>query len=300
MKSTLIVKQQTKRKSANHEVTTPRVKPNCVETNIPFDLNSAVPVRIEYPSIRTSDTTLPSYKLLEPPPPSEKEPTTRAIQVGGDGDENGSVTATSATKKPAPSTEFFMDSDCLESHEDEDLTTVVLADKGKGADPREYGGALYSPNLMIVPAGTTSTGGSDSIELVGVHRDKGKIVGPEGRAWNGMAKDQPGPSRIDFHDHGEMSFQEQVVLFQSFKRKRTTEFNDGLRYDPPSAFMAPKNIPLSFHGFLDSAFHWDSQGYIKPEGRRHNSHYSRMDNWRRDLSRVSRAQQLKRSALIFI
>ena len=248
--NTLIVKQQTKRKSANHEVTTPRVKPNCVETNIPFDLNSAVPVRIEYPSIRTSDTTLPSHKLLEPLPPSEKEPTTRAIQVGH-GDENGSVTATSATKKPAPSTEFFMDSDCLESHEDEDLTTVVLADKGKGADPREYGGALYSPNLMIVPAGTTSTGGSDSIELVGVHRDKGKNIGPGGRAWNGMAKDQPGPSRIDFHDHGEMTFQEQIILFQSFKRKRTTGLNDGLRYNPtlPRLSWHPKISPYRFMVF---------------------------------------------------
>jgi len=246
--TTLVVKQQTERKSANHQLTTPSVKPNYVETNIPFDLNSALPVRIEHPSIRTSDTALPSYKPLERPPPSEKEP--RAIQVGDGDEENGFVTATSATKEPALAVEFFMDSDCVESH-DEDLTTVVLADKGKGADPREYGDALYGPNSMIVPAGITSTGGSDSIELVGVQRDKGKSVDPEERAWNGRAKYEPGPSRIGFLDHGAMSFQEQVILLQSFNRMRTTGLNGGLHYDPtlPQLSWHPKISPYRFMVF---------------------------------------------------
>jgi hypothetical protein len=252
VENTLIVKQQINKKSVNHqlEVTTPSVKSNCVETNIPFDLNSALPVPIEHPSIRTSDTDLPSDKLLEPPPPSGKELTTRTIQVGDGDEENGFVAATSATKEPALAVEFFMDSDCLEKH-DEDLTTVVLADKGKGADPREYGAALYGPNSMIVPAGTTSTGGSDSIELVGVHRDKEKNVNPEERVRNGMAKYEPGSSRIDFHNHGAMSFQEQVILLQSFKRKRTTELNDEPHYDPtlPRPSWHPKISPYRFMVF---------------------------------------------------
>jgi len=141
------------------------------------------------------------------------------------------VTATSATKEPAFA-----------------LTTVVLADKGKGADPREYGDALYGPNSMIVPAGITSTGGSGSIELVGVQRDKGKSVDPEERAWNGRAKYEPGPSRID---HGAMSFQEQVILLQSFNRMRTTGLNDGLHYDPslPRLSWHPKISPYRFMVF---------------------------------------------------
>ena len=104
---------------------------------------------------------------------------------------------------------------------------------------------------MIVPAGTTSTGGSDSIELVGVHRDKGKNVDPEERAWNGMAKYEPGagPSCIDCHcDHGAMSFQEQVIPLQSFKRKRTADLNDGLPHDPtlPRLAWHPKISPYRF------------------------------------------------------
>jgi hypothetical protein len=117
----------------------------------------------------------------------ENEPTTHAIQVGNGDEENGFMTATSVTKEPAPAIEILMDSDCLRTHEDGDLTTVVLADKGKGIDPQKYGSALYNPNSMIVPAGTTSTGGSDSIELVGVHQDKGQNVDPEERG-NGTAK----------------------------------------------------------------------------------------------------------------
>jgi hypothetical protein len=149
----------------------------------------------------------------------------------------------------ADSVSSQLDSDCLE---DGDLTTVVLADKGKGVDPRGYGGALYNPNSMIIPAGTTSTstGGSDSIELVGVHRDKGKNVDPVERG-NGMVKYELGPSRIDFHDPGAMSFQKQVFLLQSFGRTRTTDLNDGLNYDPtlPRPSWNPKISPYRFMVF---------------------------------------------------
>ena len=50
----------------------------------------------------------------------------------------------------------------------------------------------------------------------------------------------------------------------------------------------------------DSTCHWVSQSCIKLQGKRHNSHYPRMDIWRRDLSHVSRVQQSKGSMLIFI
>ena len=247
----LVIKQQTERKSANHPAS---VKPGCIETNLPFDLNSAVPVRIDHPSIRTSDAALSSDELFDPPPASEKEPTTHAIQVCDDDEENGFVTTTSATQEPALSIEILMESDCLQIDEDEDLTTAsvpVLADKGKGVDPREYGGALYDPNSMIVLADTTPTGGSDFIELVGVHRDKGKNVDPEERG-NEMAKHEPGPSRIDFHDHRAMSFQKQLGIFlQPFERTRTTDLENGLPYDPtlPRLSWHPKISPYRFMVF---------------------------------------------------
>jgi hypothetical protein len=208
--------------------------------------------------LRSALVTLPSDKLFEPPPASEKEPRTHAIQVGDGDEENCFVTAISATKEPVLAVEILMDSDCLE---DGDPTTVVFADKGKGVDPQEYGAALYDRNTMIFPAGTTSTGGSYSIELVGVYRDKGKNVDPEER-WNGMAKYyEPGPSRIDFDDHLlAQFFPDKVSLLQSFELKRTTDFSDGLHYDPafPRLSWHPQNIALSFHGFLDSACRWDN------------------------------------------
>jgi hypothetical protein len=150
----------------------------------------------------------------------EKEPTTHAIQVGDGDEENGFVTATSAIKEP---------------------------DKGKGIDPQEYGGALYDPNSMIIPGSTTSTGGSDSIELVGVHRNKGKNFDPLERG-NGMANYEPGPSRIDFHHHGEMCSQKQGIPLQSFERTRTTDLNDGPPYDsiPPRLSWHPKISPYRF------------------------------------------------------
>ena len=259
MENTLVVKQQTEIKS---KVTTASVNPDCIE--IPLDLNSALPVRIDHPSIRTSDPTLPSDELFEPPPASEKEPTTHAIQVCDDDEENGFVTATSATREPALAIEILMESDCLETGEDEDLTTVVLADKGKGVDPQEYGGALCDPNSMIVLADTTSTGGSDFIELVGVHRDKGKNVDLEERG-NRMVKHEPGPRRVHFDDHV-MSFQKQGIPLKSFKRTRTrrrghrsqrmrhrtTDLENGLPHDPtlPRLSWHPKISPYRFMVFL--------------------------------------------------
>ena len=153
------------------------------------------------------------------------------------------MTATSATKEPALAVEISMDNDCLETHEDGDLGT----DKGKGVD-QEYSGALSDPNSMIVPVGTTSTGGSEPIELVGVHRDKGKNVDPEERACNGMAKYEPGPSRIDFHDHGAMSFQQQGISLESFGPTKLTDLNDGRPYDPtlPRLSWFPKISPYRF------------------------------------------------------
>ena len=146
-----------------------------------------------------------------------------AMQVGDGDEQNGFVIATSATKEPALAVENLMDSGWLEAQEDEDFSTMVFADKGKGVDPREYGGALYDPISMIVPAGTTSIRWSDSIELV-VRRDKGKNVDPEERG-DEMAKYKsgykPGPSWIDFRDHGAMSFQKQGILLESFERKGT-------------------------------------------------------------------------------
>jgi hypothetical protein len=291
VENTLVFKQQTERKSPNHQVTTPSVKPDCIETHLPIDPNSALPVnpvRSDHTSTRTSDTTLPSGELCEPPPASEKEPTIHAIQVGDGDEENGFMTATSVTKEPTLAVdflvdsdrleahedgdptavvladkgkgvdpreyggEFLMDSDYFEEHEDGDHTTVVLADKGKSVDPREYGGALYD---LIIPAGTTSTGGSHSIKLVGVHRDKGKNVDPAERAWNlnGMAKCEPGPSWIDFYDHGAMSFQKQGIPLQSSKSTKMTDLNDdGLPYSPtlPRLSWHPKISPYRFMVFL--------------------------------------------------
>ena len=152
-----------------------------------------------------------------------------------------------ATKEPTLAVEILMDSDFLEIHEDGDIGTVVSVDKGKGVDPREYSGALYDTNSMIVPAGTNSTGGSDPIELVGVPRDKGKNVDPE-VGGNEMAKYEPGSSRIDFHDLGVMSLQQQGIPLESFGPTKSTDPNAGLPYDPtlPRLSWHPKISPYRF------------------------------------------------------
>ena len=252
MENTLVIQQQTERKSAN-QVTTPSIKPDCIEKNPPFDLNSALPVQIDGHSIRTSDTEPPLDELFEPSPASKKRTRTHAIQVRDGDEKNGSVTTTLATKEPALAVEIVMDSDRLG-----DLSTVVIADKGKGVDPREYGGALYDPKSMIVSGGTTSTRGSDSIELV-VHRDKGKNVDPAERGGE-MAKYEPGyepgPSWIDFQDQGAMSFQKRGIALESFKRTGTMDINEELQaYDNFILFMNglswhPKISPYRFTMFL--------------------------------------------------
>ena len=185
----------------------------------------------DYPSMHSSGTALPSDELFEAPPALEKEPTTHTTQVGDGDKENNFVTATSATKEPALAVEVLMDSDYFETHEDGDLSTVVLVDKGKDVDLQEYGGAPYNPlKAMMVPASTTSTGGSDFTELVGIHRDNRKSVDPEER---GMAKYKLGPSQLNFHYHGEMSFQKQgIPIGSKFEPTKTTNLNhDGLRYN---------------------------------------------------------------------
>jgi len=97
------------------------------------------PIQINHPSIRTNDTALPSDELLEPPPVSRKEPTTCATRVGHSDETNSLVvaTSTSATTEPPLSVEILTDSDCVKTNEDEndeDFSTVVLVDKGKGVD----------------------------------------------------------------------------------------------------------------------------------------------------------------------
>ena len=139
-----------------------------------------------------------------------------------------------------------MGSDCVETNADGDISTVVLTDKGKGADPQEYGSTLHDPKLMIVPAETTSPGGSDTvIELVDVHRDKDPVEG-----GNGMAKDEPGPNQIDIPDDEEMI--SQAILLESIEPTVPTDLNDGLPYDPtlPRLPWRPKISPYCFTIFL--------------------------------------------------
>jgi len=229
---------------------TPSVKPDCIE-NLPLDVNSAPPVQIDQLLLRTSDGALPSEELFEPPPASEKERTTHATQVGNSDKESGFVNTTSATKERALAVQVSMESDYLETNEDGDLSTVVLVDKGKGVDPQEYGIALYDPKSMTVPAGSTSTGSeSNSIELVAepVHRDKGKNVDREERG-SGMAKYEPGPSRIYFHHS---SSQKQDIPLQSFEPVKTKDLGRGPPHDPtlPRLSWHPKISPYRFILFL--------------------------------------------------
>jgi hypothetical protein len=170
------------------------------------------------------------------------------------------VTATSATKEPALAVENLMDNNYVETREDGDLTTTVLTDKGKGVDPREYGSALSAINSMIIPAATTSTGGPEFIELVGVHRDKGKNVDPEERARNGMAKYEPGPSQIGFHDHGAMSFEPTKMINP----------NNGLPYDLSSYRAMAVSVPLAIStgrsGSIEFVgLHLDKRKHVDPE-----------------------------------
>jgi hypothetical protein len=235
-------KPQTERKLANHQLMMPPVKPNCTETNLPFD--SALRVRTNHPSMppdRTSDTTLPSGENFEPLPASEKESMAHASQVG-DGEKNGFVTGTTVTKEPAIAT--LMDNDCLESHEAGDFTTAVLADKGKRVDPREHGGTALNPNSTIVLADIDL---SDIIKLIDAHRDKGKNVDPKERGDG--AKYEPGPSRIDFPEYdSESAFQKQGIPLQSLEPTKTSDLNHEPLYEstPPRLSWHPKISPYRF------------------------------------------------------
>ena len=165
-----------------------------------------------------------------------------------------------------------MDSDCVEANEDEDLSTVGLADKGKGVDPQEYGGALYNPKSMIVPSGTTSTGGSDVIELVDIHRDRETNTDPEEIVSISMAYDTRPISALD---NDELEFMGlQFALLESLEPGKPTGFNeslepgkltgfndsnylatdlnDGLPYDPtlPQPRWHPKISPYRFAAFF--------------------------------------------------
>jgi len=111
------------------------------------------------------------------------------------------VSDTTAAKEPITTVEILMDDDCLESHDDRYPSVVVLRDKGKQVDPREYGGAICNPLSTTVLTDTDSTTTSGRIELVGVHGDKGKNVDPRELRRNRVAKYKPGPSRIDFSDY---------------------------------------------------------------------------------------------------
>lgn len=121
-----------------------------------------------------------------------------------DHDEHSSeLIDTTAAKEPVIAAEILTDSDHLESHEDRDPSTVIVksVDKGKGVDPREYGGATCNLISNIIPTDTNSTEILDVFELVHRFRpDKGKNVDPRERG-NRVAEDKPGPSRIDFHDY---------------------------------------------------------------------------------------------------
>ena len=172
---------------------------------------------------------------------------THATQVGHSDEANSLVaaTSTSATKEPPPSVEILMDGDCFENNEGGDISTVVLADKGKGVDPREYGSALYDPKLMIVHADTTSPGESDVLALIGFHRDKGKNTDPAERG-NGMAKDEPNPNQMNFPDDEDILFQ--AILLESQPTVPTLNLKDRLSYDPtlPQCRWHPKISPYRF------------------------------------------------------
>ena len=210
-----------------------------------------LPVQIDHPSICTSDTVLSTDGAFELPPVSEKEPTADAAKVGDGDKEDNFLTATTTNEEPQPGVEILIESDFIETNGDGDLATVALEDKGKGVDPRGHGSSLCDPKLMVIPADTSSIVGSDSIELVGLNRDQGKNVDPEERG-NGMAKDEPGPSRIDLHDDQEIFLQ--AVLLESLKPTQPTDsgvhLDEGNNVDPGNG-MANEAGPsrIDFHDY---------------------------------------------------
>ena len=166
----------------------PHAADTCTLSTKTLDLDSAkLPVQID-PSLITSDctrdrlTTLPSGGRAQEHEESTTHPNPVCASGDNDHDEHSSgLTDTAAAKEPVIAAEMLTDSDHLESHEDIDLSTVIVksVDKGKGVDPREYGGATCN--------------------LISNITDKGKNVDPRERG-NRVAEYKPGPSRVDFHD----------------------------------------------------------------------------------------------------
>ena len=118
-------------------------------------------------------------------------------------------------------------------------TTVMLADKGKHVNPREYGCASSNPNPMILPVGVNSIGIPGVIEVIGVPLGKEKSVTPRKRE-DGRAKYEPGPSRIDFpdcsphYDSASNAFQTQDIALQPLEPTKATDLNQESHYDPTS------------------------------------------------------------------
>lgn len=168
-----------------------------------------LPIRIDPPSTTSDRTldrpaTLPSGGLA-----SEHVSTTHPNPVCAAGDDDyeersSELIDTTTAKEPVIAAEILTDNGRdLESREDRDLSTVIVKskDKGKGVDPREYGGATCNLISNIIPTETNSARGSDVIELVHrVRPDKGKNVDPREKG-NRAAEYRPGASRIDFHDY---------------------------------------------------------------------------------------------------
>jgi hypothetical protein len=126
----------------------------------------------------------------------------------------------------------------------------MLADKGKRVDPREYGGASSNPNPMRVPVNINFIGMPGVIEVIGVHLNKAKGVAPRKRR-GGVAKYEPGPSRIDFADYSPQydsesrAFQKQDISLQPLEPPKATDLNQQSHYDPtfPRLHWHPKISP---------------------------------------------------------
>ena len=125
----------------------------------------------------------------------------------------------------------------------------MLADKGKRVDPREHGGASSNPNPMMVPVNINFIGMPGVIEVIGAHLNKGKGVALR-KGGGGVAKYEPGPSRIDFAHysprryHSESSaFQKQDVSLQPLEPPKATDLNQESHYDSTSRLRWHPKIP---------------------------------------------------------
>ena len=126
-------------------------------------------------------------------------------------------------------------------------TTVMLKDKGKRVDPREYGGASSNPKPTRVPVNINLIGMPGVIEAIGVRLHKGKDVSLRKRGGE-VAKYEPGPSRIDFspqYDSESSVFQKQDISLQPLEPPKATYLNQNSHYDPtlPRPRWHPKISP---------------------------------------------------------